>query len=162
MNWLDIVIIVALAATTFFGLKTGIIKAGLSLAGIIVGVILAGHFYIPLAEELSFIPLAGLAQVIAFIIILAVVAVTAAVLALLLKWVASIAMLGWIDRLGGAIFGLLLGTLFCSALLAAWVKFLGAGEAILDSSAASIMLARLPMVLALLPSEFDAVRSFLY
>jgi membrane protein required for colicin V production len=162
VNWLDIVIIVALAATIFFGLKTGIIKAGLSLAGIIVGVLLAGYFYVPLSEQLSFIPLASLAKVIAFIIILAVVAVTAAVLAQLLKWVASIAMLGWIDRLGGAIFGLLLGVLFCSALLAVWVKFLGVGDTILESSLARVLVARLPMVLALLPDEFDAVRSFFY
>ena len=50
MNWLDIVIIVALAISTFLGLKIGIIKALLSLAGLIVGVILAGRYYAPFSE----------------------------------------------------------------------------------------------------------------
>ena len=39
-------------------------------------------------------------------------------------------MLGWVNRLGGAVFGLLLGAITCGALLAAWVKFFGIGETI--------------------------------
>ncbi|GAI66173.1 unnamed protein product, partial [marine sediment metagenome] len=50
MNWLDIVIIVAIAIPTFIGLRMGIIKAALSLAGLIVGVILAGLYYVPLTQ----------------------------------------------------------------------------------------------------------------
>jgi len=36
MNWLDIVIIVLIAIPTLIGLKIGIIKAALSLAGVIL------------------------------------------------------------------------------------------------------------------------------
>ena len=42
MSWLDLVIVVVLAISTFLGLRMGIIKAVLSLAGVIVGVVLAG------------------------------------------------------------------------------------------------------------------------
>jgi len=56
MNWLDIVLIVAIAIPTFIGLRIGIIKAALSLAGLIVGVILAGRYYVLLSQQLSFIP----------------------------------------------------------------------------------------------------------
>ena len=160
MHWLDIVIIVALAISTFLGLKTGIIKAVLSLAGLIVGVILAGHYYVFLAEQLSFIPQAGVAEVVAFAIILIGVMVIAVVLARLLKWAASVVMLGWVNHLGGAAFGLVLGAIFCSALLAIWVKWLGAGSTITESIAAAILLDRFPLILALLPDEFDAIRSF--
>ena len=160
MNWLDIVILAVVVIATFWGLRLGIIKAVLSLAGLIVGVILAGRYYVPLSEQLTFIPQAGVAEIVAFAIILIGVMVVAGVLARLLKWAASAVMLGWVNNLGGAVFGLVLGALLCSALLATWVKFLGIAEVISESSLAAILLDRFPAVLALLPDEFDAVRSF--
>ena len=159
MNWLDLVLIVALIIFTLIGLRVGIIRAALSLAGLIVGVILAGRYYVPLSEQLTFIPQASLAKVVAFAIILIGVMVIASVLARLLKWAVSVMMLGWVNRLGGAIFCFVLGAIFCSALLAIWVKFLGTG-AITGSGLAAVLLDRFPVVLALLPPEFDAVRSF--
>ncbi|MBC8429650.1 MAG: CvpA family protein [Dehalococcoidia bacterium] len=160
MNWLDIVILVAIAVATFFGLRIGIIKAALSLAGLIVGVILAGRYYIPLSQQLSFIPQANIAKIVAFAIILIGVMIIAAVAAVLLKWAVSKMMLGWVNQLGGAVFGLVLGAIFCGALLAIWVKFVGIEGAIAESTLAAILLDRFPIVLALLPGEFDAVRSF--
>jgi len=160
MNWLDIVVIVVLAIATFSCLRVGIIKAALSLAGLILGVILAGRYYVPLSGQLSFISSAGVAKIVAFAIILVGIMIIAAILAALLKWVTSIMMLGWVNRVGGAVFGLVLGTIFCSALLATWVKFLGMGGAIAESGLATILLDRFPLVLALLPDEFDTIRSF--
>ncbi|MCL0057995.1 CvpA family protein [Dehalococcoidales bacterium] len=155
MNWLDIVIIVAIAIPTFFGLRMGIIKAALSLAGIIVGVILAGRYYIPLSEQLTFIPQPTAAEIVAFAIILIGVMVISGVLATLLKRIASLVMLGWLNHLGGAVFGLLLGAIFCGALLTTWVNFFGVTEAITESYLAIILLEHFPVVLALLPEEFD-------
>lgn len=160
MNWLDIVILVVMAVALFFGLRIGIIKAVLSLVGLIVGIILAGRYYLPLAERLTFIPQANLAEVAAFAIILIGTMLIASVAAALLKWTISMVMLGWVNHLGGAVFGLLLGALFCSALLAIWGKFFGVAGAISESSLAVILLDRFPAVLALLPDEFDAIRSF--
>jgi len=162
MSWLDIVIVVAIALSTFLGFRAGLIKAVLLLAGLIVGIILAGRYYVPFSEQLTFISQAGVAKVVAFAIILIGVLVIAIVLARLLKWAASVIMLGWVNRLGGAILGLLLGALFCSALLAIWVKFLGPTAVITKSGLAALLLDNLPMVLGLLPGEFDAIRSFFY
>ncbi len=162
MNWLDIVILVAIAIATFLGLRMGLIKAALSLAGLIIGVVLAGHYYTPLSQRLAFIPGEGIAKVVAFAIILIGVMIIAAVLARLLTWAAKVIMLGWVNHLGGAVFGLVLGVIFCSALLAMWVKFIGINGAIAESTLAPILLDRFPVVLALLPSEFDAVRSFFH
>jgi membrane protein required for colicin V production len=160
MNWLDIVILVAIAIAVFLGLRMGLIKAVLVLAGIIVGVVLAGHFSGPLAQRLTFISSESVAKVVAFAIIMLAVLAVAAIVAALLTWTAKVVMLGWVNRLGGAVLGLLLGALFCSALLAMWVNFVGMADAIAESAIATILLDRLPMVLALLPDEFDAVRSF--
>jgi len=160
MNWLDIVILVIIVIATFLGLWIGLIRAALFLVGIIVGVFLAGRYYIPLSQHLSFIGDEGIARVVAFAIILVAVIVVALLLALLLKWLTSVVMLGWVNRLGGAVFGLFLGTLFCGAVLAIWVKFLGSGDTIEGSVLARFLLDRFPMVLALLPAEFDSVRDF--
>jgi len=159
MNWLDIVIIVALIIPAFIGLKQGIIKAALSLAGLIIGVVLASNFYEPLAKVLGFIPNADIANVVAFILILVVVMVIATLLARLLKFIASVVMLGWVDHVGGAIFGFFMGAILCSALLAIWVKFFGTGL-ITESFLAAVLLDKFPLVLVLLPSEFDAIRDF--
>ena len=160
MNWLDIVIVVAVVIPTVIGLRIGMIKAALSLAGLIVGVIVAGRYYLPLSEQLSFISQESVAEIAAFIIILVGIMIIAAVLARLLKWTASVIMLGWVNHLGGAVFGLVLGAILCGALLAIWVKFLGVTGAITESNLASILVDFFPLVLALLPDEFDAVRPF--
>jgi len=160
MNWLDIIIIVLLAISTLMGLRVGIIKAVLSLAGVIIGVILAGLFYPALAQQLTFIQQENLARIAAFAIILIGIMVIAGILASVLKWLASAVLLGWVNRLGGAIFGLVLGAIVCSALLAIWAKFLASEGPLSNSGLASLLLDRFPMILTLLPEEFDAVRSF--
>jgi len=160
MNWLDIVILILIVIPTLVGLKSGLIKAVLSLAGAIVGVILAGHYHAILAEKLTFIAQANLAEITAFAIILIGTMLIAAVLAAMLKQIVSAMLLGWVNRLGGAVFGFLLGAIFCGALLAIWAKFLGVGETITESALAILLLDRFPMILTLLPEEFSSIRSF--
>lgn len=159
MNWLDIVIAVLLAVSIFGGLKQGLIKAALSLAGLIVGVWLASNYYEALGERLTFITNVDIANIVAFIIILVVVMIIANVAAALLKFTAKVALLGWVDRLGGALFGLFMGALFMGALLATIVKFAGS-TLIVDSFLAAVLLDKFPIILGLLPSEFDMVRDF--
>ncbi|MFC1920418.1 CvpA family protein [Chloroflexota bacterium] len=160
MNWLDIIILIIVGGATFYGLRKGLIKAVLSLAGLIVGVILAGSFYTTLAERLTFISQEGVAQAIAFGAIVIVVMVIAAVLAGFLKWAISLVMLGWVNRLGGAAFGLIMGAIFCGAMLTLWGKFLGTPDVFAESNLTGILLDGFPAILALLPGEFDTVRSF--
>jgi membrane protein required for colicin V production len=160
MSLLDIAVIVIIGIATLIGLKIGIIKAVLTLAGVIVGVLLAGRLYVTLADRLTFIPQETLARVVAFAIILAVVVLIASILAGVLKWLASIILLGWVNRLGGALLGLIMGSILCGALLAMWTNFLGISDPIAESALATFLLDRFPMVLALLPGEFGSVRSF--
>jgi len=160
MNWIDIVIIVLIAILTLTGLRIGIIKAVLSLVGLIIGVIVAGRYHVALSEQLTFISQDNLASIAAYAIILIGIMIIAAVLASLLKWVVSAIMLGWVNRLGGAVFGFLVGSIFCSALLAIWAMFTGTDGPLADSALAKLLLDNFPIILALLPEEFDAVRSF--
>ena len=159
MNWLDIVILVALIVPTVIGLKRGVISAALSLVGLIVGVILAGNFYEQLGQLMAFIPNVAIANVIAFILIVAAAMLIAAVIARVLKSVVSAVMLGWVDHLAGAIFGFILGAFFWGALLAIWVKFFGTAF-IAESFVAEVLLDNFPVILRLLPEEFNIVRDF--
>lgn len=160
MNWLDIVIMVGIGVAAFVGVRKGIIKMVLTLAGLVVGIVLAGRYYGPFSQQLSFITQASLAKVAAFAIIFIGVMIIATVLARLLKWAASAIMLGWVNRLGGGILGFVVGAMFCGAFLAMLVKFLGMTGAIAQSTIAPILLDQFPRVLALLPKEFGAIRSF--
>jgi len=160
MSWLDIILIIIIVIPTLIGLKTGIIKALLSLAGVIVGIVLAGNYYAALAGKLTFISQESVADIVAFAIILIGVMIVAAIIASVLKKIVSAIMLGWVNRLGGAILGFVLGAAFCGAILTMWTKFLGIADPIAESALATLLLDNFPLVLALLPEEFDSVRTF--
>ena len=160
MSWLDIVILILLVVPTLIGLKIGIIKALFTVVGIIVGIVLAGRFSESLGGSLTFISDPGWAKIAAYAIILIVVMLIASVLATVLKNIASAVLLGWVNRLGGAVLGFVMGFFFCGALLSMWVNFLGIGSTVSDSALANLLLDGFPIILALLPAEFDSVRDF--
>jgi membrane protein required for colicin V production len=160
MNWLDIFLIIALIIPTFIGLRMGLIKAVLSLVGLIIGVVLAGHFYRPVSNIFGFIDNENVAYILAFILILVLVLLAAFLLARLLKSIISITMLGWVDNVGGAVLGFLSGFILLSAILAICVKFFGSGL-VTGSFLGKVMLDYFPLILGLLPSEFgEDIRNF--
>ncbi|MCX7911786.1 MAG: CvpA family protein [Dehalococcoidales bacterium] len=160
MNWLDIAILVVLAISAVIGVMTGIIKIVLSIVGVIVGVVLAGRFSGPLGSMLTFIDNPQWAKIAAFVIILVAVLAVSAIIAVLLGKLASAVMLGWVNRLGGGVLGLIMGGVFCAAVIAMWAKFLGSDGVLGDSAVARFFLNTFPFVLGLLPAEFGSVRDF--
>jgi membrane protein required for colicin V production len=159
MNWLDIILAIVLVITVIAGLKTGLIKAVFSLLGLVLGIFLAGRLYIPFSETLGFFPEQA-AKVIAYLIILILVIVLAAIVATILDKILHAVMLGWINHIGGAIFGLAFGGILLGAILVIWAKYAGGGEIINHSTIGRFLLNTLPLVLGLLPSEFDTIRQF--
>ena len=103
MNWLDIVLIIAIGITTFIGLRKGIIKMALTLGGLVLGIFLAGRYYVPFSEYLTLISSPVWAKVAAFAIIFVGVMVVAAVVAHFLERLASAILLGWVNRLGAVL-----------------------------------------------------------
>ncbi len=159
MNWLDVLIIITLVVGVIGGLATGFIRGILSLVGLIAGIALAGRLYDDLAVRLTFIHNEAAAGMLAFALILFIVILITAIVAQILKAVVANIMLGWLDHLLGAIIGLLIGAIAWGALLALWARFFGGG-ALESSFLAPILASRFPLVLALLPPEFDTVRGF--
>jgi len=159
VNWVDIVILIIIGISVFSGLKRGLVTSVLSLIGFILGIVLAGNFYKQLGNVLGFISNEDVANIVAFIIILGLVMAAAAIIAGILKTILKAVMLGWVDHLGGAVFGLLASVLTISALLAIVVKYTDS-SVITDSALAGFFLDKFPIIMGFLPSEFDVVRDF--
>ncbi len=160
MNWLDIVIIVVAVLMGIVGLRQGIIKTVFGIGGLIGGIVLAGRYYGGLAAILS--PSgATWANIAAYAIILIATLVVAGVVGWLVAKLVHLVLLGWLDRLVGCILGVVIGSLLCAAVLAIVGKYYPGAEAVIGQSGlARFLMGGFPLLLALLPEEFDSVRDF--
>jgi membrane protein required for colicin V production len=160
MNWLDIVIIVVAIIFGIMGLWKGAIKAVFGIAGLVGGIALAGHYYQPFATMLS--PgEASWAGIAAYAIILIAILIVASVIGWFVAKLVNFVALGWLDKLVGGILGVVIGALLCAAILAIIVKFYPDMEATISQSViAKFLMEGFPLLLALLPGEFDFIRDF--
>ncbi len=160
MNWLDIVIIIVTLLLGMLGLWRGAIKAVFGIVGLIGGIALAGHYYLPLASILS----SGEAiwsRIAAYAIILVATLIVASVIGWFVARLVHIVMLGWVDRLIGFILGAAIGSMLCAAVLAIVSKYLSVmGGVISQSVMAKLLMEQFPLLLALLPEEFDFIADF--
>ena len=160
MNWLDIVIIVVAVLLGIVGLRQGIIKTVFGIAGLIGGIVLAGRYYDELAAVLSSSG-ATWVNIAAYAIILIATLIVASVIGRLVAKLTHLVLLGWLDRLVGCILGVLIGGLLCAAILAIVGKYSTGAEAVISQSAiAKFLMAGFPLLLDLLPAEFDFIRDF--
>jgi len=160
MNWLDVVIVVIGIVFGFLGLWRGAIRTAFSIAGLIGGIALAGHYYQALASVLSSSG-ATWAKITAYAIILVATMVVAYIIGWIVARLVHVTMLGWLDRLIGFILGVGVGLLLVAAMLAITSKYLPSVEAMVASSKiARFLMAQFPLLLALLPEEFDSIRDF--
>ena len=102
MNWLDIVIIIGLIISVIIGNPAGLIKILFTLAGGIIGVVLAGRYSDDLATKITFISDPGLAGIVAFVIIILATLIVAMIVGLIVKKIVHILPLwaGWISWAG--------------------------------------------------------------
>jgi membrane protein required for colicin V production len=133
MNWLDIVVLVVVAALGIVGLRQGLIRTVFGIAGLIGGIFLAGRYYDELAA-LLFPSGAVWANIAAYAIIAIATLVVAGVIGWLLAKLINFAALGWLDRLVGCILGVVIGGLLCAAVLAIVVKFYPDMQTTVDQS----------------------------
>jgi membrane protein required for colicin V production len=159
MNWLDIVIIIALLGAAGLGFMQGFVMTLFSLVGTVIGIVIASNLYTNLASLLKFISDPEIANIVAFAVILMVVFIIAILIGSALKALLAAIHLGCADKAAGGILGIIVGALFISALLAGLVKFFGQGP-VTDSFIAKILLNKFPIVLGLLPGGFRGVQDF--
>jgi len=161
MNWVDILIVVYLIISIISGAVQGLIRSVLSVIGLIVGVVLASNYYQQVASSIfKFISNRNVADIISFILIIVLVMVIAGVIGAVLRSVIKAVHLGWVDGLLGGILGLVIGFISSGALLAIIVKLTNGADPITNSAIARFILDKFPLVLSLMPSEFDIIKSF--
>ena len=157
MNWLDIVIILVIAFFVLSAFQSGLIREVVTLVSVVVGVIVAGLFHDDLARDvLVFIEDDDVAMVVGFLVLLGAIYLAGQLIAIMLKQTASILLLGWADRIGGGLFGLLKGLIVVEVLIIAFVTFdVGLRDAIDGSVLASVFLDARSVILFVLPDKFE-------
>jgi membrane protein required for colicin V production len=160
MNWLDIVIIVVAVILGIVGLRQGIIRTVFGIAGLIGGIVLAGRYYDEFAAVLSSSG-ATSASIAAYAIILIATLIVAGAVGRLVAKLVHLVLLEWLDRLVGFILGVFIGSLLCAAVLAIVGKYDPGTETVISQSGlAKFLMEGFPLLLALLPGEFDFIRDF--
>lgn len=108
MSIFDIIVLVCIAVALFAGLRKGLIGQVVSLAGVCAGVWLSVKFSAEVGAWLSgWMALdEKLLRVIAFVLIFFVVALGLTLAGRLLEKVIKVVMLGWVNRLLGAVLAL--------------------------------------------------------
>jgi len=156
MNWLDGIILVVLIFLTLHGLWKGFIRLVLPLAGLLVGVALAGRYCSSIAY-LLFPSSPSWGNIGGFILILALVLILSYVLASAINRLLSWLMLTWLDKVVGGVLGLSVGIAIWGFLLSflAQLPFL---EAIIgESMVATFVKETLPFILPLLPEGWQSL-----
>ena len=158
MNWLDVVIIIILVGFTVAAFRAGLIREVVTLVAVVLGVLIAGHYYDDLADDvLLFIKNDKAARVIAFLSLFGSIALLGQLAAFLMKQAVSMLLLGWVDHLAGGAFGLLKGLVLVELflMLFATYPYLGLDKAIDGSAVAPLFLDHGAALLKILPGEFN-------
>lgn len=118
MNATDIIIGVILILGLVSGIARGFVRGLFGLAGLILGVMIAAGNYEHAARTiLAFMPDERSRTILAFVAILLIVLVLFSLLGRLLSKAVHLADLGWMDRLAGAVLGLLTASILSGMLL---------------------------------------------
>ena len=135
MNPFDILIIVILGYSLVRGLFRGLVKEVSSLIGVLGGFYAAYTYYKVLAGLLAgLIHDTSYLYILSFLIIFSGVLIIVGVLGVIIKYVLNISFLGWADRIGGIVFGVLKGILIVSILFITLTAFLPRGTAFIKNS----------------------------
>jgi len=128
MNPLDWIIALVLAYSVIRAAMRGFFREAFALAGLIIGFLLACWNYQSAAVRLrGLVTSVPLSELLGFLFILIGTMLVATLLGKLLSKTVSAIGLGFLDRLGGALFGFARGALFVLVLLLAMTAFLPAG-----------------------------------
>ena len=119
MNALDIVLLLLLIPGIVRGISKGFLEQAVSLVGVILSVYLAFRFSGAVCIQLKhyFTVSETVLNVIAFAVVLVAVLVVVMLVAKLITGVAEMASLGWLNRILGLIFSLMINALFICLLV---------------------------------------------
>ena len=159
MNWLDVVLGISLLLTAVTGLMRGLLSTLIPLIGLIIGVLVAGHYYTGLAHGL-FRSHSEAAYIAAFLVIVFLFLIAAWIVTAVLHGLLKTVLLDWVNHLAGFVAGALLGGIIAGAILSVLLKYDIGIPTISDSRVAAFLVEKFPMALSFLPGDFDRVKEF--
>jgi membrane protein required for colicin V production len=135
MNPFDILILVILGYSLVRGLFRGLVKELSSIIAVFGGFYAAYTYYTVLARHLSgLIHNVAYLNLLSFLIIFCGILIIVSVLGVIIKYLLNIAFLGWVDRFGGFIFGVIKAVLIVSILFISLTAFLPKGSSFIKAS----------------------------
>lgn len=138
MNAFDILVGVILIYGLVRGLFRGLVKEVASIIGVLGAFLAAYSFYGTLGGYLSgVVSSPAYRHLLAFLVIFCAVVVLVNVLAIVIQYLLKIVFLGWLDRLGGVVFGFIKAALIVSVLFLALTAFLPKGTPLIKESLAA-------------------------
>ena len=135
MNFFDIIVIIILGYCLIRGVFRGLIKELSSIIGVLGGFYAAFTYYTLLAKPLSkWIANTGYLNILSFLIIFCGVFIIISILGVIINYLLKIALLSWLDRILGSVFGAMKGILIVSVLFIALTAFLPKGVPVIKDS----------------------------
>ncbi|MHB0871018.1 MAG: CvpA family protein [Chloroflexota bacterium] len=162
-TWMDVAILLLVGAGAFRGYQRGLIREGMAFGGLAAGLILATEWNEPVAAVLEpFIGGGRLLDALSYLLVVLAILGLATLLTVLIQRLMRVFLVGWLDRLGGAVFGAGQGAIVAALLLILVIRFpiMGLEKAVRGSEVAFEILETVPAVLSFLPPELASVADF--
>ncbi len=149
MNSFDILVSIIFGFCLIRGIFRGLVKELSSIIGVMAGYYAAYSYYPPVAKFLSqWVSVVAYSRLIGFLVVFIAVFLIISILGVIIKYLMSIAFLGWADRISGGIFGLIKGLLIASVLFIVFTTFLPKNASIVKDSAVAPYLSHISTQMA--------------
>ena len=138
MNPFDILIVTILSYGLIRGIFRGLVRELSSIIGVLGGFYAAYTYYPHVARFFSpWISDAAYLNIVSYMSVFSVVVIIVGILAVVIKYLLNIAYLGWVDRVCGALFGLLKGGLVICVVFIVLTAFLPKGAPVIKNATLS-------------------------
>jgi len=149
MNLFDVVIVIILCFCMIRGGFRGLIKELSAIIGVLGGFYGAYTYYPKLAAMMTgWISNEAYRNIFSFMLIFCGVFIIISILGIIIRYILNLVFSGWVDRVGGVIFGILKGGLIVSVLFIALTAFLPKGAPIIQQSRLSPYVSKYSEVMA--------------
>lgn len=118
MNNLDIILIIILSITLIRGLMRGIIKEVMGIVGIILAFMLSSKYYQEITPHLTqIVPDEQISAILAYAILFISSVIVLFLIGAFIREMLKSMSLGWLDNVGGGIFGFIKGVILSSMII---------------------------------------------
>jgi uncharacterized membrane protein required for colicin V production len=159
MNWVDVLLIIGLVAGTLQGLRMGMVLAVVTVLGIVLGTVVAGQFHDELEPALDFLSNETVngARIAAFAILFFATFLVLQLVGHIARTVVRMALTPMADASAGAALGLAATAILLGVVISVLANFTGGRfqRDIEDSPTAQFLVDKVPVVLGLLPDDFE-------